>query len=252
MTKAEEHERTECILPVSLRSAIFATLPIISQFRNCINNSSSTSSFELEVRLGTYSQDMQWKTGVDARFFNSIVTLLDAYKEWESTTDWVDIHDYFYTTSSGMRVRTSTFMDPIHVVHMNKTRGQYIDLAIVGSIYSARVSLKQEVSIDASTIPTAVFPDLVRIKKRRIYALKYWKFEVTRVWSGASRIEAEMKQSSNEATYEIEIEFNGDATYVYDHSDIYIATSMLLKVCNLLSNTILTIYPAPITINNNR
>jgi hypothetical protein len=198
----------------------------------------------MEIRLGKYTPGRAWSNGVDSSFFQNTMDMLQEFTGWKESGDWIDIHDYFYVLKDGSRVRTSMFMNPTRVQHMSKVLQQNVDLCIDGCAYDVRVSLKDEIPVPVVNLPDIASPDMVRIKKRRVFALDNWRFELTQVWTGSSRGSAEQNQAAGVATYEIEIEFCGSPEYLTTHGDAYIATSMLLKVCNLLSDGVLSIVPA--------
>jgi hypothetical protein len=195
---------------------------------------------ELEARIGKMDERNKWQNGVSRRFFNAVLAVLEPYGSWSQSTDWVDVHDYFYTLpSTNTVVRTSMFLNPMRVEHIAKVQHGHVNLHIAGHPYDVRVALKGEDPVEAGTLPSTASPHYVRIKKRRVFALPHWKFELTQVWSGASRSAAEEHQAHGAPTYEIEVEFRADApVYLDTHSDVYIGTSLLLKICNLVGDSI--------------
>jgi hypothetical protein len=107
----------------------------------------------------------------------------------------------------------------------------------------ARISLKREDEVYAHDLPAMVEPHLVRIKKRWSFYLSKWRIDLTQVWSGISRSVAEANQSRNYCSYEVEVECICTPVVVDTLTDDYLALSMLLKVCSLLTQPHLRMMP---------
>ena len=107
--------------------------------------------------------------------------------------------------------------------HMHVMESDKLDL---------RVAVKSEEEI--TNVPASIQPDLVRIKQQRKFQFKAFSFDFSMTWSGKTRNEAEQSQINNEAVFEIECELVKPAEYLAVHDDIYIATSILLKMHDLM------------------
>lgn len=236
-----------CYVPQELQAAVDAILPLIHEFRSAMLT--SDKELELEIRLGRRNKVTQrWESEVSGSFFVSTMEMLEAFTGWTAPIVTEDAHDFFYTlpatdTHPSRRVRTSmTFGAPCTVTHVVKTLVGLKDLKLEHS-YDARVSLKLEAPLQPDELPDVVQPNLVRIKRRTSFYLQNWRFDLTQVWRGASRTEAEENQVNGQCSYEVEAEFTGDRGYISGVTDQYLATSLLLKLCSVLGSGVIYMMP---------
>jgi len=92
-----------------------------------------------------------------------------------------------------------------------------------------------------------VTPSRVKIKKQRAFTRHPWNFVFTKVWSGATRTEAELEQSRGKLVHNVEVVFKPDHSY-WDsptHSSTYVATSMLMKMVDVVSSEMFYVEPLP-------
>ena len=210
------------------------------------NNHDRTIHYELECRFGTLRGD-KFSPGIPEDVFRNIEVMLESYDKWEGTPVWQESHDYIYN-HLGQRIRTSAFFEngKIEQRHMLKTTlskttmgFEPMDGAGCGGHpcdISVRCTISQEQAIKPKLIPDIVRPQFVRIKQRRSFRSECWAFELTRTWGGKTRQEAEQKQDSSPAIYEFEVECTDPLQYFQQeyHTDEYIATSILMKMRDLL------------------
>jgi hypothetical protein len=132
-----------------------------------------------------------------------------------------------------------------HVIHIEtiiKDKKGSVDLRALGpvaeSVPDVRVSFSHEIDLKPSEIPAVVNPTFVRIKQRRSFRYKTWRYDLTRTWDANSLAEASQKQARGDPpVYEVELELVDPESYIAsdpDISPVYIATSMLLKLLDLV------------------
>ena len=97
-----------------------------------------------------------------------------------------------------------------------------------------RISLKEEKVVEPSA--SCVQTDFVRIKQRRRFTTVdgIWAFDFSVSWSGTTKTEAERKQANNDPIFEIECELINPTEALAIYDDSRIATSLLLKMQQLL------------------
>jgi len=217
---------------------------------------------ELELRFGHAKLNGSYNHGIDRHTLDNMLMAMDGM-DWQSKTDWVEQHDYFYTLSNGTRVRQQTIPNSDTMTNKilvdEKTKLQsfimcgwhehnlqnsvsqlpLIDLSTHNNenVHDFKVmfkaNLSREVPIPRSSLPTIVTPSFVRIKQRQSYIYGAWRYDVTLTWSGTSKTDAEAKQHTCEPDYELEIECIS-TDYLVNNDSYYIATSMLLKANELV------------------
>lgn len=229
-------------VPPELTAAVLHIVPVVAQYRQALNE--KNRHVELEVRLGRrVNSSSRWDTDVGCPTFQAVYQLLDAHDGWRRKELHIDSHDYVYTTPTG-QVRTSVRLHKHATVsHMRKVSLASLDLKLVTQPFDARVSVKAEVPVDGLTLPPIVEPHLVRLTKRSSFWLDKWRFDLTQVWAGVTRSEAESNQARGKCAYEVEVECVCPPSLLSTLTDEYIALSMLLKICSLLGGTSLSMLP---------
>lgn len=231
-------------IPPHLVDVVSVVERVVAQLRErTMTCTDQQTEFELEARFGRYESG-RWINGVDRLFWGQILQIFTECEHWTEVVDgeWKHQHDFFYELSDGRRVRTSSSFDidnqPLmDVQHVTKTRYSTVDLHVPTggkSVYDIRVALSSETPVPPQDLPDTVIPTLVRIKQRRSFIYKHWRFDMTKVWSGGSRLAAEQAQQAKSTTYEIELECASPVECLQSSQDNYIATSLLLKMCDLL------------------
>lgn len=212
-------------------------LHAIPRVHNMLNQMSSSSSataleghYELEARFGTLSTDGKhsFESGVPQSFMDHCLTTVSTYAGWQCVKDWEESHDYYYELApdpedlrgKGILVRTSvSFDNKMQTAHICKQVKDKQDFRFNGASFMSsigmdiRVSLNFEETVPVDSIPSKIQPKHVRIKNRKSYLYQpshadkpLWSIDFTKMWCGATRTEAELKQKNKHTIYEIEIE----------------------------------------------
>lgn len=195
-------------------------------------------ALEVEGRLGRHTRSGAFDPNVGSAAFCSIVSMLESYDGWSSTSAWEETQDVFFSAflppgtlppedcAPGFPVQVRTTVSggalPMEVTHIVKKKLQCVDLtlqsvdegacaletkAAVGADFplSARVATSMEWTVPAEILPVAVHPDLVRIKQRKKFFLSSsgvpgncFSFETTIVYRGRTKSEAESQQRGAE------------------------------------------------------
>ena len=195
---------------------------------------------ELEARFGQI-KDKTFISGVSRTTIDEILNMMKESPYIKVAHDWVEEQDFFYTYNK-KQLRTRVKYDSENM----KTRPHTIEKSNLGTFdasnisnnsYDIRVSLKREVPINVNDI--CVNTSLVRIKQRKrlLTTCKTWAFDFGMVWCGATKTDAELAQSNNDPIFEIECELIDPTKYLSLHDDAYIATSLLLKMIDLIGES---------------
>lgn len=217
-------------------------------------------TYEIEARFGTWMGNY-FKSHVTKGFTEQVLALFETYTLWQRVTPWEESHDYFYDTA-GKQIRTSVYfrIDPITqkremtTEHIKKYSKHCIDFKYVScdgglsspNQYDLRVSLNCEETVPKSELPSVINPSSVRIKSRKSFYHKsgtfpssepLWRFDVTRVWHGNTRTEAEQNQRNGTTVYEIELELlNPQLLRISpSHDSYYAMCSLLLKMYDFIA-----------------
>lgn len=219
-----------------IHDCISCTQDIVQVLRN------HTGDCELEARFGVLDNN-HFTPGVTRTVMESIIENMQMSPHVMSNDDWKEETDYYYK-HDGRHLRTriqfdSNNMNVISETTEKKMLCNSIDLKHMfqdenrGDM-DVRISLKTESQILQP--PSASNPYLVRIKQRRRFITenKCWAFDFSMTWSGISKSKAELSQKNDEPTFEIECELIDARNYLEMKNDRYIATSILLKMYDLL------------------
>jgi hypothetical protein len=217
----------DVVVPQPLNFGVAALTPLVTQFR--------------ELAHGTL--EICWRTGITDDSFNEILTMFLAYRAWDSASEWRDYHEYLYELKDGTQVRTSVHFDTFaQISHVVPSCVDTLNLQV-------RTHLRPQVVVGTQTpisikhLPDMVLPHLVRIIKRRSFTRGPWCFDMCYVWAGVSRSVAEELQSRGNGSYEINIRFTPDPDYWENgrHTDTYVATSLLMKMVNVMSSEMVNV-----------
>lgn len=229
-------------VPLELAAAVTHIVPVVAQYRQACND--QQQHVELKVRLGKrVSTGSRWDADIGSATFQAVHALLDTYDGWLHKQVHVDSHEYYFSHASTQVQTTVSMQSHVTVTHVRKGSVASLDLKLVTQPFDARVSVKTEVPVDAATLPPIVEPHLVRLKKSSSFWLDKWRFNLTQVWSGGTRSEAELNQTGGKCTYEVDVECVCLPALLSTLSNDYIALSMLLKVCSMLGGTSLSMMP---------
>ena len=201
------------------------------------------AELELEARMGIFSSvDGRFKPGVAPEEMDHIIKLLESCAEWTSTDDWQESVVYYYTLPDGRSVRTTTTTTSaassgtlFHVQKMavaNPVLLHTSPFKATGSQH-VRISAGAEVLVSEQDLPASILPTHVRIRQRKSFTRGNWRYDLTRVWEGNSYSAVEATQATTAPIHEVELECTGITDMFKDLTDVYIATSLLLKVLDL-------------------
>jgi hypothetical protein len=208
-------------------------------------------TMELEARFGTCHPG-KFKTGVSREKMDEIIELMESCPAMTYDDQWNEIQDVFFTHKNDhlrTRIEYDSNTMSVTTTTIRKEQVRALDFKHVGRMarednqMDVRISLKNEVPLKPSDIPTSVQPNLVRIKQQRHFKYKAFSFDFSMTWSGKDRNAAELSQMSDDACFEIECELINPKDYLAIHDDAYVALSILLKVHDLLPDDC-TIVPA--------
>lgn len=229
---------------------------------------SADATLELEARFGNIT-DTQFHPNVGKETFCGILQLLESFPRWSRVTPWQETQDVFYTAElpneyggepgKTYLIRTSVGVDAsnqdIQIVHNYKQRLRNVDMELchmdgesccmnvtrdrVSDGFDVRVSASLEQKLPHHILPIAVSPEMVRIKQRKRFFLHSlgvegdtFSFDVSLVYTGKTKSEAEQKQSQQVApSFEIEVECLKPNEYLRTTGgeDIMLALSLILK-----------------------
>lgn len=235
--------------------------------------SEAPAKVEIEGRLGLADAN-GFNSDVGKTVFCSVLAALETYPRWKHVTGWLESQDVFYSVElppeicgydkpTRLQVRTSVGLDSekqLTLVHTLKRRLRSVTMQAVplGSNATAldgveklstpllaRISVSVEQQLPPHVLPVAVTPDLVRIKQRKRFLLNSlgieppaFAFDLTIVYTGSSKSEAEKRQASGvAASYEVEIEAIEPYAYLCscDHDECALALSLTLKLHDFIA-----------------
>lgn len=231
----------------SLEQAIQATAPIVATLRE-------HPTFELEARFGGLAAGgNKFCTGVSRAMIDSVIEMMGSSSHMTAEGDWDEEQDFLFSTDSAqLRTRVSYCSETMSVRTATIEKRQagkatfWIAEDSGGGDKSGpnaiRVSLKEERPV--ANVPACVTSNLVRIKQRRRFttADRVWAFDFSITWSGANKTEAERNQAEREPMFEIECELINPAQTLALYDDAHIATSLLLKMQQLLGDSTATLH----------
>ena len=181
--------------------------------------------------------------GVSRETSDRIIDMMQSSSHVTGDSEWEEEQDFFFEGADGEIHRTRVHYDSdemlvkphtvkkhdmgTHTLAVRRDDGTPVGCDI-------RVSLKMEEPI--LRIQTCVSTTLVRIKQRRRFVTSdgMWSFDFAMLWKGRTKTEAEQEQASKDPSFEVECELVDAPKALALHSDARIATSLLLKMCDLL------------------
>lgn len=200
-----------------ISEGVHAVAELLAHARSSVGDGSAP--LEVEVRLGSLGADGRFSAGVPHASFMSVLLLLEAFPRWLKVEPWVETHDVYYSaplrgTPSMIRTSTGGGESSRTSVHVVKERLGHVDLVLQGGQgFDMRASASLEHPVPASCLPVAVVPSHVRVKTRKRFFLSSrgvsgaaFVFDLSIVFNGRTRSEAEAKQRAGAAVYEVEVE----------------------------------------------
>lgn len=261
----------ECDLPKGFESIYSSVFDICQRklsldYKKSANDEGNNCEFELEARLGKLVSDQhtgkqKFVSGVDDQLFFAIETLL-LHGKWDMIYKWTNISDFLYhphhvnvaniSQYDTLRVTNIGGNQQEHLVKKTLERNDFKNIGDEISSYDIRISLAQELKIQPESLSVVKTPFKVRIKHRQSFFLVEplyegsktnirYRYDLTVVWEGDTKSQAETKQMNEEPpnSYEVEIECEGVNSFEeveYDKPLIdYVTRSLLHKLSNLVS-----------------
>ena len=202
---------------------------IVSTFREL---QSKNANVEIEARLG-YSQG-KFMTNVGGDYWDRIRKLLEQSK-YVDHREIVEYHDFIYSHNNKQlrtRVMFNSMAMEIEKETIQKKRIQDVIFREYGeSGLSIRIQVSKEDPF-TDNLPSVVETDCMRITQRYSFIVGSWRYDFSRVAVGKNRMDAEDNKRKSDFQYEIECELI-DMNYLNNHTDKYIAKSILHKMTNI-------------------
>lgn len=198
---------------------------------------------EIEMRLGQFANG-RFVGGVDATASSNIIKALSQYANWSTQTAWAETTDY-YLQDTRLSVAYDHTTYQIDRTACRKERGEHVHVDTGNGVHDVRISKRREVPVHIeSEMPTVFLPTHVRIKQRRSFTYRsrtsgwpgdLWRYDITIVWSGSTKGEAEEWQRSDRPpVYEVELEYIGGPEYIEHVGAENVSRSMCLKCIDLI------------------
>ena len=222
--------------------------PVAQLLREYAGKPSVEVEFRLGLRVGgAWSSNVGF--GVQDCFLKKCTTEFDrtcpsalCFNQWREHAD--------YSFDAGVKigeVRTRVEYDTdactVRSQTVRKRLLQRIEVSILDTPYAIRVDACQEQPLDDKHIPEAVNPSRVALKHRcsahhtpRESTHPMWRYDLTVLWSGPSRTDAEIAQADTEVApeYIVEIEYVGNRDDLSRFGADYVALSAIIKVADVV------------------
>lgn len=198
-------------------------------------------NMELECRFGRI-ENGKYVSGVSREFYELCEGLCTSSNVFQSTRP-TETHDIFFCDESKAPHRAIVSFDSenltINTSIDQKTKIKNIDLDC-GNNIGIRVTVSKEIEVNKQIFKTKAFdPNFVRIKRRSSHTYRSTKmkhvsfrYDVSKVWSGKTKTEAEMNQHNKKTSYEMEVELKLDDADSDMNTD-HMAWSFLSKIEDL-------------------
>jgi len=190
---------------------------VLPHVESLIKRAQQSPHAEIEGKLGYFDQRGGFDSGVPLQTFNRLQRKMESFAHWERVVEWTDTQDFFFADSvRGTKTADGDFF-------IRKSVVEHVNLRAPERQSALRISWKTEQPVQ----PPTGYPQLVRIKKRKLFCYRRFEFAFTFVWQGKTIEEAQAKQP----LYEVEVECtNLDEPRGAKH----LALSLLMKLGDLL------------------
>lgn len=228
-----------------MESCLLSISAIVEQFRTVWENGGG-DTLELEARLGIFNTHInKFSPSINPLCFKDAERSLDQCTFWSSVEEWHEEIDVFLPGGVRQRiVETSPVNGEAcgvvqHSVCKKRVASEILictgPRASIGHDcgMDARVTLNKEIPVKTNQLVPCQ-PTHVRIKQRKTYKMTHWQWDLSRVWAGNTRLEAEQQQRNAAPIYELELELINPDDLFKAHSTSYIAESLLLKLGSLV------------------
>mgnify|MGYP005990229079 CR=1 FL=1 len=210
------------IIPRPLTEAVPAIQGLVDQYRETSDLQHSTISISL--------------ANVGEAVFDTTYTMLVHFPHWDTPPALEHRHAYRYL-SGDIPVCTDVGISAgVHIQHTRVTSDTSVNLHLRNH-GGACASVVVKTPVDATHIPSVVFPDSVTLTSQYMFTKTPWTFVMSRAWTGESRTAAEIAQAKAEPVHRVEVRFAPPPGYwdIPHHTSTYVATSMLMKLVDLVS-----------------
>ena len=217
-----------------IAQAIQQTTEIVEKLRE-------DPTLELEARFGYRVQNC-FEPGVPRSMIDRVVEMMNTSSYVVADGEWAEEQDFLYT-ENGKKLRTrvncseTMTVKAETIIKENIASATFNILDDTSASQALRISLKKEEHV--KNVPLCVVTDCVRIKQRRRFTTSdgLWAFDFAIAWSDKTKSLAEQKQAQSDPVFEIECELINPQQALACHTDVRIATSLLLKMHQLLEET---------------
>lgn len=247
-----------------LSGAVNFSIPLTRCLEEEMNQKDYGSQFncELECRFGKICQQ-EFVAGVSSNFWDQCLKKLESYKGWTKVKGWDMSCVYQYIVplnNTNQLIRTT--VDP--VINQNYQSRTHIikqpiakrDLKCVYTSekysterWDVRVSLAREVKVNEESLPATVDTKRVSIRQRKSFmcspidGVPMYSIDMTMVWSGKTKHDAEQKVKTHAPEYHIECECLHPKE-VLSLGGPHVILSMLKKMMDFLNANTQTLVPA--------
>jgi len=221
-------------------SCLVAAEAIVEKFYNIWKTSPTGTEIELEARLGKFDKDFPFSPGIHLLYFNDAVKRFDKCTEWTKVEDWREEIDVILDGN----IRSRIYFDGCKMCKQTIIKKKLFSNFFICTGRRAatnaacgmdiRVCVSSEEKVDTLTLPPFCQTQFVRKKQRKSYYFRHWRFDVSRVWEGKSRLQVDDAQQNMTPKYEIEMELIDPGPYFENKSVTHIAKSMLMKLWNVV------------------
>tara|TARA_X000000950_G_scaffold289473_2_gene413915 strand:- start:476 stop:1153 length:678 start_codon:yes stop_codon:yes gene_type:complete len=209
----------------------------LTQAQKLVDTARSRPELELEMRLGAVKRNKRFEAGVDAEKWDTIVEALTEYDDWKNVTPWRMRYDLMFANSVRVSVESALGDITTTTTTTRKTRVKVVDIPIEQSQWSLRLatSVEQPVQLEGHEVASA---SLVRAKQMRSFETQSGvRFDVSRVWNASTLSKVNtLIETSAPTAFEVELEIV-NRNY-FEHTNVYIVKSMLMKMCDLVLSDI--------------
>ena len=184
-------------------------------------------STEAEIRLGNVSPNSAFNACIEESDFQHLLSFLQQFSQWEKETPFERSIDYFFNWGNRtVRSSVTTVQNQLKIDHVYKETTD--SLVVQLSDLDVRISLKEEIRVH--DLPPFVNTDFVRIKDRKSFYYKQWRYDFTKVWQAATVSEAEQLPTPR---FEIEVECLKPLEIIRRENHLYLAVDFIQKIRSL-------------------
>lgn len=224
-------------------------LSAVHPIAQAIRSACDVPHAELEFRLGVDCGG-NFRSDVGFSVHDDFVRLCSGGAEPTSLHfgEWVQIVTHYYTIGDRqVRTRVDARSDSLSVraVTIAKRRLHRCEVRCRGTPWRVRVDLSEEPPVPVDQLPETVLPTRVTITHRSSATYggteeaPLWRYDLSVVWHGRTRTEAEARQRDESVApeYMLELEYIGGPAGLAEHGAEYLACSGLLKILDTVGLT---------------